>query len=54
MFGALADVGAESSVEAASYFPELDSYNTGPDEYLRLIERRGRPSPCRSLRVLMA
>jgi dihydroorotate dehydrogenase (fumarate) len=39
MFGGLQDYGAESFAEATSYFPELNSYNTGPDEYLRLIEQ---------------
>jgi dihydroorotate dehydrogenase (fumarate) len=29
--------GAESFAEALSYFPEMDSYNVGPDAYLRLI-----------------
>jgi len=29
--------GSESFPEALSYFPDLDDYNTGPDEYLRLI-----------------
>lgn len=37
-FASLEEYGAESFAEAASYFPELDSYNTGPDEYLRMIE----------------
>ena len=32
------DAGAESSSEASGYFPELDSYNTGPDRYLHLVE----------------
>ena len=32
------DAGADSSAEAAGYFPELDSYNTGPDRYLHLVE----------------
>jgi dihydroorotate dehydrogenase (fumarate) len=39
MFGGLTDQGAESFAEASTYFPELDTYNTGPDEYLRLIEQ---------------
>ena len=39
MFGGLMDYGAESFVEAATYFPEMDNYNTGPDEYLELIEQ---------------
>lgn len=29
--------GAESYGEALSYFPDLDNYNVGPDEYLNLI-----------------
>jgi len=32
------EYGAESFPEALTYFPELDDYNTGPDEYLRHIE----------------
>jgi len=33
--------GADAFGEAASYFPELDSYNTGPDHYLaRVTEAR--------------
>jgi dihydroorotate dehydrogenase (fumarate) len=32
------ETGAECFAEALSYFPELEEYNTGPDEYLRLIE----------------
>lgn len=39
MFGGLVDYGAESFAEASTYFPELDSYNTGPDEYLNLISQ---------------
>jgi dihydroorotate dehydrogenase (fumarate) len=31
------DVGRDLSAEAASYFPELDDYNTGPGAYLDLI-----------------
>lgn len=31
--------GAESFAEALSYFPEMESYNVGPDEYLELIRR---------------
>jgi len=31
--------GAEISPEVSGYFPELESYNTGPDAYLGLIER---------------
>ena len=30
--------GAEHYAEALGYFPELQDYNTGPDEYLSLIE----------------
>lgn len=37
-FAFLPEYGGESFAEAASYFPELDDYNTGPDEYLRTIE----------------
>ena len=29
--------GSESFAEALSYFPDLDTYNAGPDEYLNLI-----------------
>lgn len=32
------DFGAESFGEALDYFPEMDTYNTGPDSYLRAIE----------------
>lgn len=35
----LHEFGAESFPEAPSYLPELESYNTGPDGYLRLVER---------------
>jgi dihydroorotate dehydrogenase (fumarate) len=38
-FAALQDYGGESFAEAASYFPEMDDYNTGPDEYLNTIEK---------------
>ncbi|HQX49293.1 MAG TPA: dihydroorotate dehydrogenase-like protein [Planctomycetaceae bacterium] len=38
-FASLQDYGGESFAEAASYFPEMDNYNTGPDEYLRTIEK---------------
>jgi dihydroorotate dehydrogenase (fumarate) len=31
--------GTESYAEALSYFPEMDHYNIGPEEYLNLIER---------------
>ncbi len=30
--------GSESTPEAINYFPELSSYNTGPDTYLQLIK----------------
>jgi dihydroorotate dehydrogenase (fumarate) len=33
------DVGAGSSGEAASYFPDLGDYNTGPDHYFELVAR---------------
>lgn len=31
--------GAESFAEALNYFPEMDSYNVGPDAYLALIRK---------------
>lgn len=31
--------GAESFAEAASYFPDMESYNVGPHEYLSLLRR---------------
>lgn len=31
------DYGAESFAEATDYFPEMDTYNVGPDEYLNLV-----------------
>ncbi|MCA9066144.1 MAG: dihydroorotate dehydrogenase-like protein [Planctomycetaceae bacterium] len=37
-FGSLQEYGGESFAEAAGYFPELDHYNTGPDEYLLALE----------------
>ncbi len=37
-FGLLHEYGSGSFAEAATYFPELDDYNTGPDDYLRLVE----------------
>jgi dihydroorotate dehydrogenase (fumarate) len=37
-FASLPEFGGESFAEAHSFFPELDDYNTGPDEYLRTIE----------------
>jgi dihydroorotate dehydrogenase (fumarate) len=33
------ETGAEMFGEAQSFFPELDDYNTGPDEYLETIHR---------------
>jgi len=38
-FSSLQNFGRESFAEAASYFPEMDDYNTGTDEYLETIER---------------
>jgi dihydroorotate dehydrogenase (fumarate) len=35
----LLETGAESFGEATSYFPEFDTYNTGPDQYLELIAK---------------
>lgn len=35
-------LGAESTAEAASFFPEMRDYNTGPTEYLRLVARAKR------------
>ena len=32
------DYGAESFGEALDYFPDMDTYNAGPDSYLRTIE----------------
>jgi dihydroorotate dehydrogenase (fumarate) len=31
--------GTDSFAEALSYFPEMETYNTGPEEYLQLIRR---------------
>ena len=31
--------GTDSFPEALSYFPEMATYNVGPDEYLNLIQR---------------
>ncbi len=31
--------GTNSFAESLSYFPEMDNYNTGPDEYMNLIRR---------------
>jgi len=36
--GRLRDFGAESFSEAAGYFPELKTYNHGPEGYLQLVE----------------
>ena len=33
------EVQAYSSAESLSYFPEIQDYNVGPEEYLRLIEQ---------------
>jgi len=39
--GRMHDFGSESFAEGASgYFPELQTYNTGPDGYLRLVEEQ--------------
>jgi len=32
------ELGAWSQPEASTYFPELDTYNTGPEDYLRHLE----------------
>ena len=32
--------GTESFAEAITYFPELETYNTGPENYLKLISQR--------------
>jgi len=37
-FATLPEFGGESFAEASTFFPELDDYNTGPDEYLHTIE----------------
>ncbi len=37
-FGSLHEYGSNSFAEAATYFPELTSYNTGPDEYLNMVK----------------
>ncbi|MGZ5351771.1 MAG: dihydroorotate dehydrogenase-like protein [Actinomycetota bacterium] len=34
----LLETGSHSNPEAMTYFPELEDYNTGPDEYLRHLE----------------
>lgn len=36
---AVMEHGAESHAEALSYLPEMESYNTGPDQYLKLVHR---------------
>jgi dihydroorotate dehydrogenase (fumarate) len=36
------ETGVDSNPEASTYFPELEDYNTGPDEYLRHVERTKR------------
>jgi dihydroorotate dehydrogenase (fumarate) len=36
---AVLEHGAESYAEALSYLPEMESYNTGPDQYLKLVHR---------------
>jgi dihydroorotate dehydrogenase (fumarate) len=33
----LGTLGADTNPEADGYFPDLDGYNAGPDEYLRLV-----------------
>lgn len=38
-FSSLQDYGGESFAEAASYFPEMDDYNSGTDDYLRIVEK---------------
>ncbi len=38
-FARLHDLQTELTAESLSYFPEMDSYNTGPDKYLDLIRR---------------
>ncbi len=39
---AVMEHGAESFAEALSYLPEMTSYNTGPERYLRLVHRARR------------
>lgn len=36
------DYGKESFAEATSYFPEMDTYNVGPEEYLNLVSESAR------------
>ena len=38
-FARLHDLQTDLSPESLSYFPQMDSYNTGPDKYLDLIRR---------------
>jgi dihydroorotate dehydrogenase (fumarate) len=38
----LQDFGSHGYAEAMDYFPELDTYNTGPDRYLKRIEEAKR------------
>ena len=38
----LLETGAETFGEALGYFPDLDDYNTGPDDYLELIQKAKR------------
>ena len=38
-FGSLHQYGSESFAEATSFFPEIEDYNTGPEDYLRLVEK---------------
>lgn len=37
-FSRLHELGTETFAEALDYLPELDSYNTGPERYLRAVE----------------
>jgi dihydroorotate dehydrogenase (fumarate) len=39
---AVMEHGAESFAEALSYLPEMTAYNTGPEEYLKLVRRARR------------
>jgi dihydroorotate dehydrogenase (fumarate) len=36
------ETGTDSNPEASTYFPELEDYNTGPDQYLRHLEQTRR------------
>lgn len=38
-FSTVPEYGAESFAEAANYFPALDDYNTGPEDYLEALRR---------------